>query len=96
MASEAAALQGLGADPGGLLAGDAALANLRVRLAGQHLDLLPDGVLVLEREDVAHLRTGVAIDHVGPPMGFEVGLHSDTCIIDSTSEKDAPPPMPKS
>ena len=30
------------ADPGGLLAGDAALANLRVRLAGQHLDLLPD------------------------------------------------------
>ena len=51
------------ADPGGLLAGDADLAHLGVRLAGQNLDLLPDGVLVLQREDVAHLGTGVAINH---------------------------------
>ena len=58
---------GVLANPGGLLVRDAALTDLRVRLAGQNLDLLPDGVLVLQREDVAHLRTGVAIDHVGPP-----------------------------
>ena len=87
---------GVLANPGGLLVRDAALADLGVRLAGQNLDLLPDGVLVLQREDVAHLRTGVAIDHVGSSQGIEVGLHSDTCAIDSTSEKDALLPMPKS
>ena len=36
------------ADVGGLLLGDADLAHLCVRLAREHLDLLPDGVLVLE------------------------------------------------
>ena len=51
------------ADPGGLLARDADLAHLGVRLTGQDLNLLPDAVLVLQGEDVAHLRTGVAIDH---------------------------------
>ena len=51
------------ADPGGLLARDANLAHLGVRLTGQDLNLLPDAVLVLQGEDVAHLRTGVAIDH---------------------------------
>ena len=55
------------ADPGGLLLRDADLAHLGMRLAGQHLDLLPDAVLVLQGEDVAHLRTGVAIDPAGPP-----------------------------
>ena len=54
---------GVVANPGSLLARDANLAELGLGLAGQHLDLLPDGVLVLEREDVAHLGTGVAIDH---------------------------------
>ena len=29
------------------------------------LDLLPNGVLVLEGEDVSHLRAGIAIDHSG-------------------------------
>ena len=56
---------GVVADPRGLLLGDADLPELGLSLAGEHLDLLPDGVLVLQREDVAHLRTGVAIDHAG-------------------------------
>ena len=56
---------GVLADPGGLLLGDAALAQLGVGLAGQDLNLLPDGVLVLQREDVSHLGAGVAIDHTG-------------------------------
>ena len=56
---------GVLADPGGLLLRDSALADLGVGLAGQDLDLLPDDVLVLQREDVAHLRAGVAIDHAG-------------------------------
>ena len=51
------------ADVGGLILGDADLAHLGVSLAGEHLDFLPDGVLVLEREDVAHLRAGIAINH---------------------------------
>ena len=54
---------GMVADPLGLLLGDANLAKLGLRLASQHLDLLPDGVLVLEREDVTNLGAGVAIDH---------------------------------
>ena len=53
------------ANPGGLLLGDANLAKLGLGLAGQHLNLLPHGVLVLEGEDVAHLRTGIAINHEG-------------------------------
>ena len=57
------------ANPPRLVSGDAALADLGVRLAGEHLDLLPDGVLVLERKDMTHLRTGVAIDHRGSFRG---------------------------
>ena len=56
---------GVLADPGGLFLGDATLAELRLSLAGEHLDLLPDGVLVLEREDVTHLGAGISIDHAG-------------------------------
>ena len=56
---------GVFADPGGLFLGDATLAELRLSLAGEHLDLLPDGVLVLEREDVTHLGAGISIDHAG-------------------------------
>ena len=51
------------ADPLSLLARDADLAELGLRLARQHLDLLPYGVLVLEREDVAHLGARVTVDH---------------------------------
>ena len=55
---------GVVANPGGLLLGDANLAELGLCLACEDLDLLPDGVLVLQREDVAHLGTGIAIDHL--------------------------------
>ena len=51
------------ADPRGLFLGDAAGTKLGLRLAGEHFDFLPDGVLVFEREDVAHLGAGVAVDH---------------------------------
>ena len=57
--------RGVLADPGGLLLGDAALAELCLGFAGQDLDLLPDSVLVLQREDMAHLGARVAIDHSG-------------------------------
>ena len=46
---------GMVADPLGLVFGNADLAELRLGLAGQDLDLLPNGVLVLEGEDVSHL-----------------------------------------
>jgi hypothetical protein len=55
---------GVLANPGCLLLGDANLAKLGLRLACEDLDLLPDGVLVLQREDVAHFGTGIAIDHL--------------------------------
>ena len=54
---------GVFTNPGSILFGDAALAEFGLGLTGEHLNLLPNGVLVLEREDVGHLRTGVAIDH---------------------------------
>ena len=56
---------GMVADPLGLVFGNTDLAELRPGLAGQNLDLLPNGVLVLEGEDVSHLRAGIAIDHSG-------------------------------
>lgn len=56
---------GMVADPLGLVFGNTDLAELRLGLAGQDLDLLPNGVLVLEGEDVSHLRAGIAIDHSG-------------------------------
>ena len=56
---------GMVADPLGLVFGNTDLAELRLGLAGQNLDLLPTGVLVLEGEDVSHLRAGIAIDHSG-------------------------------
>ena len=52
------------ANPGCFLLGDANLAKLSLRLACKDLNLLPDGILVLQREDVAHLGTGIAIDHL--------------------------------
>ena len=56
---------GMVANPLGLVFRNADLAELRLGLAGQDLDLLPNGVLVLEGEDVSHLRAGIAIDHSG-------------------------------
>ena len=56
---------GMVADPLGFFFRNADLAELRLGLAGQDLDLLPNGVLVLEGEDVSHLRAGIAIDHSG-------------------------------
>ena len=56
---------GMVADPLGLVFGNTDLAELRLGLAGQDLDLLPNGVLVLEGENVSHLRAGIAIDHSG-------------------------------
>ena len=56
---------GMVADPLGLVFGNTDLAELRLGLAGQNLDFLPNGVLVLEGEDVSHLRAGIAIDHSG-------------------------------
>ena len=56
---------GVIANPLGLVFGDADFTELGLSLAGQNLDLLPDSVLVLQREDVAHLRTGIAVDHCG-------------------------------
>ncbi len=56
---------GVVANPLGLVFGNTDLAELRLGLAGQDLDLLPNGVLVLEGEDVSHLRAGIAIDHSG-------------------------------
>ena len=56
---------GVVANPLGLFFGNTDLAELRLRLAGQDLNLLPNGVLVLEGEDVSHLRAGIAIDHSG-------------------------------
>ena len=56
---------GVIANPLGLVFGDADLAELCLSLAGQNLDLLPDGVLILQREDMAHLGTGIAVDHCG-------------------------------
>ena len=56
---------GMVADPLGLVFGNTDLAELRLGLAGQDLDLLPNGILVLEGEDVSHLRAGIAIDHSG-------------------------------
>ena len=53
------------ADPLGLVFGNTDLAELRLGLAGQNLDFLPNGVLVLEGENVSHLRAGIAIDHSG-------------------------------
>ena len=56
---------GMVADPLGFVFRNADLAELRLGLTGQDLDLLPNGVLVLEGEDVSHLRAGIAIDHSG-------------------------------
>ena len=56
---------GVVANPLGLFFGNTDLAELRLSLAGQDLNLLPNGVLVLEGEDVSHLRAGIAIDHSG-------------------------------
>ena len=56
---------GMVADPLGLVFGNTDLAELRLGLAGQNLDFLPNGVLVLEGENVSHLRAGIAIDHSG-------------------------------
>ena len=53
------------ANPLGLVFGNTDLAELRLGLAGQDLNLLPNGVLVLEGEDVSHLWAGIAIDHSG-------------------------------
>ena len=54
---------GVLANPRGLFARDANLAHLGVGLAGEHFDLLPDGVLVLKGEDVSHFGASVAVDH---------------------------------
>ena len=54
---------GVVADPLGLLARDARLAELCLGLAGQNLDLLPNGELVLEFPDATHFRTSIATDH---------------------------------
>ena len=56
---------GMVADPLGFVFRNADLAELRLGLTGQDLDLLPNGVLVLEGEDMSHLRAGIAIDHSG-------------------------------
>ena len=56
---------GMVADPLGFVFRNADLAELRLGLAGQNLDLLPNGILVLEGEDMSHLRAGIAIDHSG-------------------------------
>lgn len=56
---------GVVANPLGLFFGNTDLAELRLGLAGQDLNLLPNGVLILEGEDVSHLRAGIAIDHSG-------------------------------
>ena len=67
---------GVVADPGGLVLGDANLTKLGLGLASEDLDLLPDGVLVLEREDVAHLRTGITVDHAAPPRVWPASRHA--------------------
>ena len=54
---------GVIADPLRLLARDARLAELGLGLAGQNLDLLPNGELVLKLPDATHFRTSVATDH---------------------------------
>ncbi len=54
---------GVIADPLRLLARDARLAELGLGLAGQHLDLLPNGELVLKLPDATHFRTSIATDH---------------------------------
>ena len=54
---------GVIADPLGLLARDARLAELGLGLAGQNLDLLPNGEFVLKFPDATHFRTSVATDH---------------------------------
>lgn len=56
---------GVVANPLGLFFGNTDLAELRLSLAGQDLNLLPNGILVLEGEDMSHLRAGIAIDHSG-------------------------------
>ena len=57
---------GMRADPRGLLLRDTGLPQLGLRLAGQHLDLLPDLELVLQLPDGAHCRARVTVDHAGP------------------------------
>ena len=54
---------GVVADPLGLLARDARLTELGLSLAGQNLDLLPNGEFVLKFPDATHFRTSVATDH---------------------------------
>ncbi len=54
---------GVVADPLGLLARDARLTELGLGLAGQNLDLLPNGEFVLKFPDATHFRTSVATDH---------------------------------
>ena len=56
---------GMVANPLGFVFRNADLAELRLGLAGQDLDFLPNGILVLEGEDVSHLRAGIAVDHSG-------------------------------
>lgn len=56
---------GVVADPLSFFFRNTDLAELRLGLAGQNLNLLSNGVLVLEGEDVSHLRAGIAIDHSG-------------------------------
>ncbi len=74
-------------NPRSLIARDTNVPKLGLGLAGQNLDLLPHGILVLKREDVAHLRTGVAVDHDGGLLGLLVaGSDVQTCLArDGTS-----------
>ena len=57
---------GMRADPRGLLLRDAGLAQLGLRLAGQHFDFLPDVELVFQLPDGAHRGARVTVDHAGP------------------------------
>ncbi len=57
---------GMVADPLGLFLRYAGLSDLGMRLAGQDFDLLPDGILVLEGEDMSHLGAGIAVNHGNP------------------------------
>ena len=73
------------ADIGGILLGDPALAELRLGLACEHLDLLPDGVLILQREDVRHLGTRVTVDHDEAPFRMRTRRLTPSIVRAETS-----------
>ncbi len=76
--------RGVRADVRGLLARDADLAELGLRLARENLDLLPDLELVLELPDAGHLGAGVARDH---EVGLSVRRRVRPCLSGEVRSK---------